>query len=64
MHPATDLELRDWLRYQAEHGSASCVHWLKLRLIAGLPSYALLRPVLLEFKRRDSESRDVGSSTG
>lgn len=49
-----DPELREWLRWAEESGQAPIfVKTLaEAASIADLPNYALLRPVLLELKRR------------
>lgn len=50
----TDPELTDWLRWSSERGEVPCF----VQTIAGaasiadMPNYAMLRPVLLELKRR------------
>lgn len=55
----TDLELRGWLRRASESGSTpSFVRTVtEAALIACLPDYVLLRPVLVELKRRCPEGR-------
>jgi len=52
-----DLELRDWLRWASESGrTPSFVRTVaEAALMACLPDYALLRPVLLELKWRYPE---------
>jgi hypothetical protein len=54
---STDLELRDWLRWASESGSTPVFvrTVAEAALIACSPDYALLRPVLLELKRRYPE---------
>jgi hypothetical protein len=57
MHSAnTDPELRDWLRWAAEEGNTpSFVRRVaEAARMACIPDYILLRPVLLELKRRYS----------
>ena len=50
----TDLELSQWLRWASESGSTpmSVRRVAEATLIACAPDYALLRPVLLDLKRR------------
>jgi hypothetical protein len=52
--PHTDPELRDWLRWASE--SANTPMFVRTvaeaALIACIPDYVLLRPVLVELKRR------------
>ena len=50
----TDLELREWLRWASESGNTpTFVRTVaEAALMACLPDYELLRPVLLELKRR------------
>ena len=54
----TDPDLRDWLRWASESGEApSFVRAIaEAAFIADLANYALLRPVLLELKRRNSDA--------
>jgi len=49
-----DPELREWLRWATESGKASSFirTIAEAASVADLPSYALLRPVLLELKHR------------
>jgi len=51
----TDPDLHDWLRWAFESGEApSFVKAIaEAAFLADSPSYSLLRPVLLELKRRD-----------
>jgi hypothetical protein len=53
----TDPELRDWLRWASE--SAKTPVFVRTvaeaALVACLPDYALLRPVLVELKRQYPE---------
>ena len=53
----TDLELREWLRWASESArTPSFVRTVaQAALIACIPDYLLLRPVLLELKRRYPE---------
>jgi hypothetical protein len=55
--PHTDPELRDWLRWASESGNTpTFVRTVaEAALIACIPDY-LLRPVLLELKRRYPEA--------
>jgi hypothetical protein len=50
----TDPELREWLRRAAEGGNAPAFvrTVAEAALVACLPDYELLRPVLLQLKRR------------
>jgi len=50
----TDPELREWLRWAFEGGKVPVFvrTVAEAALIACLPDYALLRPVLLELKRQ------------
>jgi hypothetical protein len=50
----TDLELRDWLRWASEDGNAPAFVCTvaEAALLACVPDYELVRPVLLELKRR------------
>jgi hypothetical protein len=52
---ANDPELRDWLRWASENGEApNFVRAIgEAAYLADLPQYSLLRPVLLELKRRN-----------
>ncbi len=55
----TDLELHDWLRWASEGGKVPTF----VRTVADaarmacIPDYILLRPVLVELRRRHSDSR-------
>lgn len=49
--PATDVELHDWLRWAEENVSSFLRTMAEAALIADLPHYNLLRPVLLELKK-------------
>lgn len=53
-HAHADPELRDWLRWASESGSTPMFvrTAAEAALIACLPDYALLRPVLVELKQR------------
>ena len=53
----TDPELRDWLRWAAESGNTPMFVSMvaQAALIACSPDYQLLRPVLLDLKRRYPE---------
>ena len=53
----TDLEMREWLRWAAEGGNAPMFVRLvaEAALVACSPDYELLRPVLIELKRRYPE---------
>jgi hypothetical protein len=53
----TDPELRGWLRWAAEGGNTPTFvrKVAEAALIACTPDYELLRPVLLELKRRYPE---------
>ena len=53
----TDPELSQWLRWASERGNTPAFlrTVAKAALIACLPDYALLRPVLVELKRRYPE---------
>jgi len=53
-----DLELRQWLCWAFESGKVPMFARTvaEAALIACLPDYALLRPVLLELKRRYPEA--------
>jgi len=53
----TDLEMRGWLRWAAEGGNTPVFVRTVANavLIACSPDYALLRPVLVELKRRYPE---------
>jgi len=53
----TDPELSQWLRWASESGEVlAFVRTIaEAALIACLPDYELLRPVLLELKRRHPE---------
>jgi hypothetical protein len=57
---STDPELRSWLRWAAEEGNTpSFVRKVAdATLIACLPDYELLRPVLLELKQQYPEGRN------
>ena len=50
----TDPELRDWLRWASESANTPVFvrSVAEAALISCLPDYTLLRPVLLELKRR------------
>ena len=50
----TDPELRDWLRWASERGNTpTFVRTVaEAAFIACIPDYLLLRPVLVELKRR------------
>jgi hypothetical protein len=50
--PAADEELRDWLRWADENGSNFLKATAQAGLLADLKHYDLLRPVLLELKRK------------
>ena len=54
---ANDPELADWIRWACESGEASCfIHAIaEAVVIADLPHYTMLRPVLLELKREYPE---------
>lgn len=54
----TDPDLHDWLRWASESGETpNFIRTIaEAALIADLPNYALLRPVLLELKRRNSDA--------
>jgi hypothetical protein len=54
MNSAIDIELRDWLRWASENGNAPAFVRLVTgaALLACTPDYILLRPVLVELKRR------------
>jgi hypothetical protein len=49
----TEPELRDWLRWAAEDGNlpAFVRKLAEAALLASMPDYVLLRPVLVELKR-------------
>jgi hypothetical protein len=53
----SDAELRGWLRWASERGNTPMFvrTVAEADLIACLPDYALLRPVLLELKPRHPE---------
>jgi len=53
----TDPELRRWLNWAAEGGNAPIFvrAVAEAALIASLPDYQLLRPVLVELQRRHPE---------
>lgn len=53
----TDPELRDWLRWASDSARTPCFvrRVAEAALIACIPDYLLLRPVLLELKRRYPE---------
>ncbi len=55
----TDPELRLWLRWASEGGNTPMfVHTIaEAALMASTPDYVLLRPVLLELKRRYHEPK-------
>ena len=59
---ATDPELRDWFLWTSENGNTpSFVRKVaQAALIASLPDYELLRPVLIKLKRRYPEDRRSG----
>jgi len=50
----TDPELRDWLRWASERGNTPVFvrTVAEAARMACIPDYVLLRPVLLELKRR------------
>lgn len=48
---ATDTELHDWIRYQAENGNSFMRTLSEAAMLADIPSYLLLRPVLLQFRQ-------------
>lgn len=52
----TDPELRDWLRFESEHGSNFMRAVAEAALIADASSYVLLRRVLVELKNRNPQS--------
>ena len=54
----SDIELRHWLRWASESGNTpSFVRNLAgAALVACMPDYVLLRPVLLELMRRHPEA--------
>jgi len=54
----TDPELRQWLRWASEGGKVPVFvrTVAEAALIACVPDYLLLRPVLLELKRRYPEA--------
>jgi hypothetical protein len=60
----TDPELRDWLRWASESGrTPRFVRTVaEAALVACIPDYVLLRPVLLELKRRYPGDRRTGRS--
>ena len=64
--PYTDPELRQWLRGASENGNTpSFVRTVAAAaLIACLPDYELLRPVLLELKRRYPEPQPGPTASG
>jgi hypothetical protein len=49
--PATDVELHGWLRWAEENGSTFLKATAEAGLLADLPHYNLLRPLLLELKK-------------
>jgi hypothetical protein len=53
----TDPELHRWLRWASERGNAPAFvrRVAEAALIASMPDYLLLRPVLLELKRQHPE---------
>jgi hypothetical protein len=55
----TDLEMRDWLRWAAQGGNTLMFvrTVAEAALIACTPDYQLLRPVLVELKRRYPEAQ-------
>ena len=58
----TDPELRDWLRWASESGSTPMFvrRVADAACLACSPDYQLLRPVLIELKRRYPEDRRSG----
>jgi hypothetical protein len=61
----TDPELRDWLRWASEEGNAPAFvrTVAQAALIACSTDYELLRPVMLELKRRHPDTRQVQMRT-
>ena len=53
-----DPELRDWLRWASERGNTPMFvrTVAETALMACVPDYVLLRPVLVELKRRHPET--------
>jgi hypothetical protein len=62
----TDPELRQWLRWAFECGKVPMFvrTVAEAALLACSPDYALLRPVLLELKRRHPEGAHEGENVG
>ena len=58
----TDPDLSQWLRWAAESGDTPMFVSMvaQTALIACMPDYQLLRPVLIELKRRYPEDRRSG----
>jgi hypothetical protein len=50
--PAADVELHDWLRWAEANVSSFLKTTVEAALIADLKHYNLLRPVLLELKKK------------
>jgi len=58
----TDPELRDWLWASEEGNALAFVRTVaEAALLASMPDYVLLRPVLVELKRRYPEPKPEGS---
>jgi hypothetical protein len=56
--PHTDPDLAEWIRWASESGEVPSFtkEIAEAALMADLPHYALLRPVLLELKRQHPEN--------
>jgi hypothetical protein len=60
----TDAELRDWLRWGAEHGPNIVRALAHAVSIADLRTYVLLRPVLVDLKSRFPQKDQVRHAYG
>ena len=65
-HAYADPELHHWLRWASERGNTPVFisRAAEVALIACIPDYLLLRPVLLELKRRYPEGIKVSENPG